>query len=233
MNDPEGRKEMKNNGGISRREFLKYTGVAVVGAGLGHFMISDGMAAIPVSGGYLLVDSKKCQGCVTCMLACSLVHEGYESLSLARIQIVQNSFEKWPYDIIISQCRQCETPACLTACPVEAVHADPNNGNVRVTDDKKCIAYKEGCQSCIRSCSYTPRRPVFNVEGKYAQKCDLCINTPFWKEQGGVNGKQACVEMCPLNAIKFTTQMPDQEGDAGYNVNLRDRNWSYLGYPTY
>ena len=46
---------------------------------------------IPAADGYLLVDIEKCQGCSSCMLACSLIHEGVESLSLARIQILQNS----------------------------------------------------------------------------------------------------------------------------------------------
>ena len=36
------------------------------------------------SKGYLVYDSKKCAGCVTCMLACSLVHEGRrESVAVA------------------------------------------------------------------------------------------------------------------------------------------------------
>ena len=46
---------------------------------------------IPAADGYLLVDIKKCQGCASCMLACSLIHEGVESLSLSRIQIMQDS----------------------------------------------------------------------------------------------------------------------------------------------
>ncbi len=58
------------------------------------------MAAIPASEGYLLVETKKCQSCTSCMLACSLVHEGVENLSRARIQIIQDSLEFYPDDII-------------------------------------------------------------------------------------------------------------------------------------
>ncbi len=43
---------------------------------------------------------------------------------------------------------------------------------------------------------------------------------------------QACVEVCPVGAIKFTNKIPLQEGDAGYKVNLRDSAWARLGYPT-
>jgi len=76
-------------------------------------------------GGQLLVDTKKCQGCMTCMLVCSLVHEGKENLSMSRIQVIQSSFEKYPRDIEI-----------------------------------RCV-----------------------------ESCDLCLDTPFWDEQGGGRGK--------------------------------------------
>jgi protein NrfC len=41
---------------------------------------------------------------------------------------------------------------------------------------------------------------------------------------------QACVEICPLGAIKFTKRIPVQEGDEGYHVNLRGKGWENLGY---
>ena len=87
--------------------------------------------------GYLLIDTKKCQGCMSCMLACSLVHEGEENLSLSRIQVVQNSFERYPHDLQskpTSECDLCrDTPywhehtgpdgklACVAVCPVGAI----------------------------------------------------------------------------------------------------------------
>jgi protein NrfC len=92
---------------------LKFTGTVALGAGVYPNLIwlDDAIAAIPASEGYLLVDTKKCQGCLSCMLACSLVHEGTENLSLARIQILQNSFAKFPDDLTMAQCRQCVEPA--------------------------------------------------------------------------------------------------------------------------
>jgi len=105
----QGNREQKNGGGrISRRKFLKLTGSAALAAGVSPNLIwLDGaVAAIPASEGYLLVDTKKCQGYLSYMLACSLVHEGIENLSFARIQILQNSFEKFPDDLSMAQCRQ-------------------------------------------------------------------------------------------------------------------------------
>ena len=118
-------------------------------------------------GGRLLIDTKKCQGCMTCMLACSLVHEGKENLSLSRIQVVQSSFEKYPNDI----------------------------------------------------------------ETRYGESCDLCLDTPYWNERGGVEGKQACVEACPVGAVRLSTEtLTDLEGGEG-EVNFRGEGWKKIGYP--
>ena len=228
-----------NNGEITRRDFLKLSGAAAIGVSIsgvlpGLIWIDEATAAIPASEGYLLVDTKKCQGCMSCMLACSLVHEGVENLSLARIQVIQNSFEKWPHDVTIEQCRQCVKPYCVEACPEDALKANPKYGNIRMIDIDKCI----GCGECIEACPYTPSRPIIGPDQRYqnrekARICDLCANATYhWDEKGGgPKGKQACVEVCPVNAIKFTAQIPLQQGDAGYKVNLRDWKWAALGYP--
>jgi protein NrfC len=189
---------------------------------------------IPPADGYLLVDMEKCQGCASCMLACSLIHEGVESLSLSRIQVVQNSFASFPDDLNIGQCRQCLDPACVKACPTGALKADARYGNVRRVDKEECI----GCGACHDACPYTPSRSFLAATEAYdgaakSRKCDLCANAPYhWDEAGGgPDGKQACVAVCPVGAIAFTTEIPMQDGDSGYQVNLRGESWSSLGYP--
>ena len=131
----------------------------------GVVMTSD--RSIKDKGGRLLIDSKKCQGCMTCMLACSLVHEGKEDLSTSRIQVVQSSFETYPNDL--------------------------------------------------------QTRPVAS--------CDLCLDTPYWKEQGGVDGKQACVEACPVGAVRLSTEMPTNLENGEDEVNFRGEGWKKIGYP--
>ena len=226
MNNLKNRKKTKQFSEISRRDFLKASGIAVISVRFGGCIIPGGY--IPAAEGYLLVDTKKCQGCVTCMLACSLVHEGFVSLSLARIQIVQNPFTNFPDDIEMAQCRQCKEPACLAACPAGALHVDRANGNIRTVDTEKCI----GCKSCITACPFVPGRSIWNFQENHAQKCDLCAVTTIEDGQGGLEGNQVCVKVCPMKAIQFTAEMPTQIGDEGYNVNLRDESWQKLGYPT-
>ncbi|MDD5222990.1 MAG: 4Fe-4S dicluster domain-containing protein [bacterium] len=237
-NIPDEKKDNPDQG-IPRRDFLVCTGSLVIGVGVGIFpsknekpatlpaiVMPNGVAGIPISSGYLLVDARKCQGCMTCMLACSLVHEGRESLSLSRIQVLQDSYARFPDDITLGQCRQCVDPACVKACPTQALHADREHGNVRLVEVAKCI----GCKSCVTACPYKPSRALWNFETRHAQTCDLCADTPFWKKAGGLEGTQACARVCPVGAIRFSKNVPVQAGEAGYNVNLRGKNWEKLGY---
>jgi len=222
---------------VSRRNFLKVTGTIIMVSGTGSLIAADGKKTkkkLPPSDGYILVDTKKCQGCISCMLACSLVHEETESPSLSRIQIMQNSFGAYPHDLDISQCRQCVEPACVRACPEDALTANAGAGNARTVNAAKCV----GCGMCYEACPFTPSRSAVAPDKKFkgkdkARKCDLCANAPYhWsKAGGGVNGKQACVEVCPVKAVTFTKEIPEQKGDAGYKVNLRKGSWSGLGYP--
>ncbi|MCK9526602.1 MAG: 4Fe-4S binding protein [Limnochordia bacterium] len=216
---------------FSRRSFLKMLGGTAAGVAFGGaipqlFNLGGGLVAIPASEGYLLVDTMKCAGCSSCMLACSLVHEGKENVSLSRIQITQNPFKRFPYDISLYQCRQCTSPACIEACPTGALAADKNNGNVRTVDERKCI----GCMQCVEACPQTPSRVIWNFEDHYSMKCDLCVDTPHWEEKGGPNGKRACESICPVNAIKFVAEIPTQYGNVGYDVNLRGPVWEKLGF---
>jgi protein NrfC len=230
----------KKGKGLSRRDFVKTAAagaVAVAAAATGKASLAqeaiEGKAA--PSKGYIVVDSKKCSGCTSCMLACSLVNEGEENLSLARIQIMQTSFGRFPDDISIQQCRQCVIAPCVEACPVNALFIDAKNGNIRRIDKTKCKDYQtksNGCQRCNEACPYRPNMALWNHEKKIAAICDLCADAQYWNEKGGPEGKQACVELCPMKAIKLVKEVPPQKGNKGYDVNLRNKHWGYIGLTT-
>ena len=234
--------ENTSNGGMSRRTFIGAGAGLVVGgvAGglIGSKVLNNGnlptapasftelggqkhvkslLATVPASKSYLVVDSMKCAGCQTCMIACSMVHYGVSDTSLSNIQIIQNAFSTFPNDLTINQCRQCTSPLCVLQCPTGACHIDTANGNVRVIDEAKCI----GCQTCLSACPHLPHRTIWNPETKKASKCDLCINAPYWSETGGPDGKQACVEVCTMDCLKVVTEVPSQSDVNGYEVNLR------------
>jgi protein NrfC len=210
---------------VLRRDFLVGSGTALAAGALTAFVPeSVDAAAVPAavayepSAGYIVYDSRLCLGCQSCMYACSMTHDGEANPSISRIQIIRDapSFTKYPYDIVMSVCRQCVTPICVQNCPTGACHVDAANGNVRRIDEQKCI----GCKRCINSCPQRPHRTVWNAAKKKSTKCDLCTNAPYWSRQGGPSGTQACVSICPANALKLVKEAPSQTDVAGYDVNL-------------
>jgi protein NrfC len=207
---------------FSRRDFVVGSGTAIAGGALAVIASTTPAEAAEEksyapSTMYLVYDSKHCAGCLGCMLACSLVHEGMTSFSLSRIQVHRAVLAKYPLDIQQNVCRQCPDPLCVKNCPVGAAHVSAENGNIRMIDEAKCI----GCQRCIQSCPHIPHRPVWNPAKKKSTKCDMCVNTPHYNKKGGVGGTQACVEACPANALKIVHELPSQADISGYDLDLQ------------
>jgi protein NrfC len=226
----ESKKAAGRNKKVMRRDFLVGGGAAIaagalsvctpdsVATTLGQTGAVTAKVAYEPSTGYIVYDSRLCLGCQSCMFACSMTHEGVANPSLSRIQIIRDapSFTKYPYDIVMSVCRQCVSPLCVQSCPTGACHVDAAHGNVRMIDQSKCI----GCQRCINSCPQRPHRTIWNPAKKKSTKCDLCADAPYWSQAGGPEGKQACVETCPVKALKLVKEAPSQLDVAGYDVNL-------------
>jgi protein NrfC len=220
---------------VLRRDFLIGGGAAVAAGALACASASTAVTiaaeqetSYAASKGYLVYDSRLCLGCQSCMFACSMTHEGEANPSLSRIQIVRDapSFTKYPYDVVMSVCRQCVSPLCVQNCPVGACFVDEKNGNIRRIDQSQCI----GCQNCIRSCPQRPHRTVWNPVKNKSTKCDLCADAPFWTQKGGPNGKQACVETCAAKALKLVAEAPSQQDINGYDINLAPAAKG-LGFP--
>ena len=209
---------------FSRRDFVRGSGTAIAGGALVAITSATATAATaakelsyPKSTMYLVYDSKHCAGCLGCMLACSLVHEGETNLSLSRIQVHRSVLTKYPLDIQHFVCRQCPEPLCVANCPTGAAHVSAENGNIRMIDMEKCI----GCKNCIKSCPFIPHRPIWNAAKKKSTKCDMCVDTPYYNKKGGPGGTQACVEVCPASALKIVAELPDQTDVIGYERDLQ------------
>jgi len=132
----------------------------------------------------LIYDQEKCVGCRSCVVGCSLYHEGACGKIISRINIVKN--ERYG-DCYIAGCDLCTDPPCAAVCPTGACAIDPVMGIAKIDPDV-CI----GCKECMIHCPFGAIK-IHPVTRK-AFKCDLCEG----REEGPV-----CADWCPSGAITW------------------------------
>lgn len=138
----------------------------------------------------IMIDVQRCNGCMTCTLACAASHSLSESIveamqaqEPARLSVLSVDGKAVPH-----MCRHCDEPACVDACMTGAMRKHEETGVVtNEGHEQTCV----GCWMCIMACPYGAVRqhPKDNV----ALKCDRC--------QG--RDTPACVESCPEKALLF------------------------------
>lgn len=125
-----------------------------------------------------------CTGCGICELVCSGQHEpGTVNPAHSRIRININPETG---RIIPLMCRFCTHPACVTACPVEALSQNTNTGMIEV-DETTC----DGCGRCVEACKFNGI--YVHPAIKRAISCDLC------------DGDPQCVKYCMKDALVYCT----------------------------
>jgi formate dehydrogenase iron-sulfur subunit len=159
----------------------------------------------------LLIDETRCTGCRGCQVACkqwndlpavetkntgsytnppSLNADTWLMIDFKEVEV--DGELKWSF--LNRRCMHCEHPACVSACPVGALHKT-EEGPVLWNEDK-CI----GCRYCMVACPFGV--PTFTwdaglAEGTKIRKCTLCID----RISNGL--EPACVKTCPSGALRF------------------------------
>ncbi len=146
------------------------------------------------------IDASACVGCKACQIACKDKHHlpvgvlwrkviDYGGGSWKTVNDLMVPDKVFSYFISLS-CNHCQDPACIAACPTEAIYKRAEDGLVLVDEDK-CI----GCRDCKRACPYDA--PQFCAQSPEMTKCTLCVDLIAL----GLN--PACVDACPMRAIHF------------------------------
>ena len=158
-----------------------------------------------------LIDLDKCTGCDTCTIACKsenntrplgspMPFKGGRGVLPDHVSyrwVVKKESGVYPNPVVAfvtSACNHCEHPACLLACPVNAISKRGEDGIVLIDQDI-CI----GCKRCIHACPYGA--PQFNSVTQKVEKCTFCVHRLYHG-----NGKRtpflpACVTSCVGNAL--------------------------------
>lgn len=114
-------------------------------------------------------------------------------------QNIEGKFPELKITNLSISCNHCSNPACLPACPVNAISKDEEYGIVQV-DRTLCIS----CGSCEAECPWGAPQYYDKNYADYAEddparprmtKCNLCIG----RIKEGL--KPACVAVCPARAL--------------------------------
>lgn len=213
---------------IKRRDFLKLSATAsgVALASTGSVLASpDKTAADTHDDDWgMLNDEHACTGCKTCQFVCKQ-RAGFTSagdspywdnpvnLNAKNYTIVKLYKETDDYYSYVKRnCMHCNDPACVSACPVQAL-IKRDDGPV-LYDPDRCI----GCRYCMIACPFDVPKFEYSKALPEIQKCDLCwdhlVDTSVPEEER----KTACSEVCPRNAI-ITGKRKDLIKEAYRRIN--------------
>lgn len=168
---------------LDRRTLLK-----VVGSGLTLAMVpqSEIFAATQGKRYVMVFDVRRCTGCISCTVNCSLennVPGGRQRTDVVQVP-VQDSKGHVSTLPLPHQCNQCDNPPCVQVCPVKATYKRKEDGIV-VIDYNKCIH----CQACVNACPYGARKKDPEMKNP-PEKCNFCIH----RLEAGL--LPSCVETC-------------------------------------
>lgn len=142
----------------------------------------------------IYIDAVRCMGCFACVVACKDLHDiPAGPASWLRVKTTERGrYPQISVSFLPLLCWHCLRPACLEACPGQAIRKRPEDGIV-IVDRELCLG-KDSCGLCLEACPY--RTPQFGAEeDPKMQKCDLCLDR---LENGE---KPFCVLSCPMEAL--------------------------------
>jgi nitrate reductase beta subunit len=126
-------------------------------------------------------------------------------------EVFNGVHDKWMF-YLARICNHCDHPACIAACPRQAIYKREEDGIVLV-DQERCRGYQE----CSKACPY--KKVFYNLMTRTSEKCIGCYPRV---EQGEV---ALCVESC-IGKIRFhgfltTEGEPREDNPLDYLVKIR------------
>ena len=138
-----------------------------------------------------IFDKSKCVGCRACVVACQMENNAQADVHWRWVMDLESGAYPNPVLTFFSTaCYHCVHPACMPACPVDAITKDPATGLVEIMADD-CI----GCTYCMATCPYGA--PQLNKATAKVEKCHGCV-------QRVTEGLMpACVDTCVGGALQW------------------------------
>jgi Fe-S-cluster-containing hydrogenase component 2 len=131
--------------------------------------------------GRFTVTPHLCTGCRTCELACSFTHAVDGKPGRSRIYPIAAGYKDLYVPVV---CFQCEDPACVKSCLVNAITMNEETDAYEISPEK-CVR----CMACVAACPFGCS--LFDKPHNLVIKCDLC------------GGDPVCAHFCPTKALEF------------------------------
>jgi len=125
----------------------------------------------------------RCTACRNCEVACSFSHACGGHPSPSRITALLDEKKREGKNMVVI-CLQCDSAACVAACPGSALWRSLETGAVYHVAER-CVR----CASCVAACPFGAMH--WDAECRVPVKCDLCGGSPV------------CVRFCPTAAIEY------------------------------
>ena len=158
----------------------------------------------------IVVDLKRCTGCMSCVIACKQENLTRPNVWWARIlELESKSPDRLTY--IRYACMHCDDPPCVDACSNSAILKRPDG--LVLIDYEKCA----GAGDCVKACPYgvidinpdedyfpgdkVPFDEIFDAHRTHPPgKSSTCTMCAHRIDRGR---EPACVEGCPSKAMTF------------------------------
>jgi carbon-monoxide dehydrogenase iron sulfur subunit len=125
----------------------------------------------------------RCTACRNCEIACSFYHASRGKPTPSRIAAFLDEHKREGRNNVVI-CMQCDSAACVSACPAGALWRDAGTGAV-VHVAERCVR----CASCVAACPFGNMH--WDALSDYPVKCDLCGGDPL------------CAKFCPTGALIY------------------------------
>jgi len=217
----------------SRRNFLKITGLSLLGIGVRPVLEALGANGSPrfVKSPARLVGKRwamairlgKCpDDCRDCIAACHLVHNVPDfGNPKDEVKWIWNEpfqdvfpgqgnsylYPDWGKRSVVVLCNHCDHPPCVRVCPTKATFKREEDGIVMM-DYHRCI----GCRFCIAGCPYGARSMNYRDPRPFIKKINPNFPTRtkgvvekcnFCAERLVLGLRPACVEACKEKVLDF------------------------------
>ena len=139
---------------------------------------------------YFLFDPDSCFGCYGCIAACINANRLSGQQHWRKVLKLPPHSGRSDTLFLSLACNHCDHPACVKACPNNAMIKRKEDGVVLHLSDR-CM----GCRYCQMACPYDAI--IWMEEKKIVGKCQLCV------ERLDQNSVPACVETCFGKALSL------------------------------